>query len=108
MGVPIEVTAVHDGTTYRCGVSVHIFSSGVGDDVCSPFKRAAVDWCGKGVVYNQGHTVFVGHPGEAFYVEHVAARIRNGFAEKTFRVRTESGFDTFVVPFRIYKRAFDA
>ena len=108
MGVPIEVAAVHYGTAYRCGVSVHIFSGGVGDDVCSPFKRAAVDRCGKGVVHNQGHTVFVGHPGEAFYVEHVATRIRNGFAEKTFRVRTESGFDTFVVPFRIYKRAFDA
>ena len=108
MGIPVEVPAVHDGTAHRCGVPVHVFGGGMGHDVCPPFKRAAVDGRGKRVVHNQGYTMFVGHAGKAFYVEHVAARVGDGFAEETFGVRAEGGFDAFIVPFRVDECAFDA
>ena len=108
MGRPVEVAAVHDGAAHRCGVPVHVFRGGVGHDVGPPLEGAAVDGRGEGVVHDERHAVAVGHPGEAFDVEHVSARVREGLAEEALRVRPEGGLDALVLPFRVHEGAFDA
>ena len=101
MGFPVEVSAVHNCTAYLCGVAVHIFGGGVGNDVASPFEGTAVNGCGEGVVDNQGNAVTVSHLGKTLDVEHVAARVGDGFAKEAFRVGTELLLDALVVPVRV-------
>ena len=60
---PIEVAAIHYCTAYAGGVAIHVLGGGVGYDISSPFKGAAVDGCGEGVIYNQGHTLTVSDTG---------------------------------------------
>ena len=90
MGFPVKVAAVHNGASYTGGMTVHVFGCGMGDDIRSPFKRTAVDGSGEGVVHNQRHTVFVCDTCELFDVQHVDARIGDGFAEQRFGIRAES------------------
>ena len=71
MCIPIKVTAIYYGTTYTGSMSVHIFSCRVYYNVSSPFKWAAIDRGGEGVVYNQRYTMIVGDAGEFFDVEYL-------------------------------------
>jgi len=66
---------------YTGGMTVHVFGCRMCDDIRSPFKRAAVDGSGEGVVHNQRHTVLVCDTCELFDVQHIDARIGDGFAE---------------------------
>ena len=81
MCIPIEVTAVYNGSTYAGGMSVHVFGGRVYYDVGTPLKRAAVDRGREGVVHNQGHAVAVGNAGKLLYIEHFERRVGDGFAE---------------------------
>ena len=89
-------------------MAVHVLRGGVRHDVAAPFEGSAVDGRGEGVIDDEGHAVAVRHPGEALYVEHVAAGVRDGLAEEALRVGAEAGFDALVVPFGVNKGALDA
>ena len=90
IGHPVEVTAIHHDTTHLSGQSVHILRGRVGHDVGAPFEGTAVDWCGEGVVHDEGHPVLMGDLGKALDVEHGATRIRDSLTKHRLRVRTES------------------
>ena len=89
IGIPIKVTAVNNGTADLYGMSVHIFGCGMGNDISTPFKRTAVDWCGEGVVYDKRNFVFVSNFGKFFDIQDYQSRVCNGFCEKDFCVWTE-------------------
>ena len=80
----------------------------MGHEVGSPLEGAAVDGRGKGVVDDEGYAVGVGHAGEAFDVEHVAAGVGDSFAKETFRVGTECLFYLFIGSIGVDESAFDA
>ena len=68
VGLPVEVSAVHDAAAHLYGVAVHVFGSGVGHNVGAPLKGPAVDRGGEGVVHDEGNAVAVGRGGEPFNV----------------------------------------
>ena len=92
---PVELAAVDDAAADGRRVTFHVLGGGVGDDVGSPLKRAAVDWRGKGVVDDQRYAVLVGGAGEFFYIKHCQSRIGDGLAENRLRVGTESSIKLF-------------
>ena len=93
---PREVAAVHHTSAHLSGQTVHIFRGGVGDDVSAPFKRAAVDGCGEGVVHDEGHTILVGDFGKFLDVEHGTTWVRDGLTEECLRVRAEGSLYLFL------------
>src|SRR5699024_8796687 len=60
VAIPVKIAAVHDTAAQRHGMSVHIFCGGVRYNVRSEFKGTAVNGRGKGIVTDQGYTVFMG------------------------------------------------
>ena len=88
---PVKFSAVHNGTAHGGGVAVDVFGGGVGDNVGTPLDGTAVDGGGKGVVYNEGDTVAVGHLGKLFNVQHRQSWIGNGFPKDRLGVGPESG-----------------
>ena len=91
IGIPVEVSAIHDGTAYAGGVAVHIFGGGMYHDIGTPFERAAVNRSREGIVYNQRHAVAVGDAGELFDIEHFQRRVGDGLTKQCLGVRAESG-----------------
>ena len=65
-------------------------------DIAPPLKRAAVNWCGEGVVNNKRHTVAVGNACELLNVEHLTARVGDCLAEESLCVGTEGSLNLFV------------
>ena len=108
MSLPVEVAAVYDCSSHTGGMTVHIFGCGMGDNVGSPFKRAAIDRGSEGVVHNQRNAVPVCNPGELLNVEHVDAWIGDGFPEQTFRIRPESLVYFLFRSVGIHERTFDS
>ena len=100
MSQPGEVAAIHHATAYLCGKSVHILGGRVGDNVGSPLEWTAVYWRSKGVIDNQGYTIFVSYPCKLLYVEHGTTRICDGLAEQGLCVRTESLLDILLAGIR--------
>ena len=105
---PVEVATVYNATAHCSSVAVHVFCGAVGHNVSSPLKRSAIDWCGKGVVNDEWHPVFVGNLGIAFNVEYVATRVGYCFAKDALGVGPEQGFDFFVGCIFVNKGAFNA
>ena len=101
MSIPVEVTAIYDTTAYAGSVSVHIFGSGVNNDICSPFERAAVNRSRESIVNNQRDTVAVRDTGKLLNIQHFEGRIGNCFTEQCFRIRTESCGNFFFAGIRI-------
>ena len=62
-------------------------------DVGTPLKWATVDGGGEGVVDDEWHAMLVGDVSKPLDIEHMTARIRDGFAEECFCIRTESLVD---------------
>ena len=96
MRFPVEVTAIHDGSAHRRGVSVHILGSGVHHDVGSPFEGTAIDGRGEGIVHDEGHAVAMGDAGELLNVQHFERGIGDGFTEQGLGIGTE-GFADFLL-----------
>ena len=107
MGIPIEIAAINNTAAYTRGMSVHVFGGGMYHDVCSPFKRTAVDRSRESIVYDQRYTVIVSYAGKLFNVEHFKRGIRDGFAEQGFRVRAESSRNLFFAGIRTDKGNID-
>ena len=105
---PVKVAAIHHDTAYLCSQSVHILRGGVGDDVCAPLEGTAVHGCGKRIIDDQGHPVLMGDLGEALYVEHGAARIRDRLAEHSLRIRAEGSLYLLVAGLLRDECALDA
>ena len=57
MGHPVKVPGVYNGAAHTGTMSVHVFCGRVGYNIRSPLERAAVDGCGKSIVYNQGYAM---------------------------------------------------
>ena len=59
--VAAKIAALEGGDVYKRqgSVSVHVFGSGVNNDICSPFERAAVNRSRESIVNNQRDTVAV-------------------------------------------------
>ena len=108
LSLPVKVAAVHYAAAHLCGMAVHVLGGGVCDDVGSPLERAAVDGCGKGVVYDKGYAVAVCQTGKAFDVEDASAGVADGLAEEAFGVGAESSLNALVVPVRVHEGAFYA
>ena len=108
MFFPREIAAVDDGTTYMYTLSIHIFGCGVGDDVCSEFKWAAIDRCSERVVNNKRNIMFVGYSGKFFNIQYLHARIGKRLSEKKFGFRTESGSNCFIGSILVNKCDFDS
>ena len=89
-------------------MAVHVFRGGMGDDVAAPLERTAVDWCGEGVIDDEGYAMLMGHLGEALYVKDAAAGVGDGLAEKTLGIRTEGRLNTLIIPVGIYEGALYA
>ena len=106
--VPIEVAAIDHYASDLSGMTVHVLCGGVRDDVATPFEGTAIDGCGEGVVHDKGHTMLVSHLGETLYVEHITTGVRDGLAEETFCVGTETSLDTLVIPIGVNEGAFYA
>ena len=57
--IPVKVSAVDDGSSHTYCMAVHILCCGMGNDIGTPLKRAAVDRCRKCIVNNQWNSVSV-------------------------------------------------
>ena len=108
VGHPVELTAVHDGTAQHCAVAVHVLGGGVGDDVRTPLKGAAVDRRGEGVVHDQRHAVGVSSLGKLLDVQHGQGRICDGLAEHYLGIGPECGVQLFLGAQRVHKGGFNA
>ena len=108
LSLPVEVTAIHHGATHLTRMTVHVLRCGVSDNVCTPFKRTAVDRRSKRVIHNEWHTMPVRHLRKSLDVEHIAARVRNRLAKEALRIWTELLLDALIIPVRVNKRAFNA
>lgn len=73
-----------------------------------PLKRSAVDGRGEGVVDYEWHAVAVGQACKPLNVEHLAARIGDGFAKHHLGVRAESLLYLVVAGFGIDEGALYA
>ena len=71
-------------------MTVHILCGGVGHNIRSPLKGAAVDGRCKGVVYYKRNAVAVRGGGELFKIEHGKRRVCNSLAEYRLCIGTES------------------
>ena len=107
MCLPIEVTAIDDGTAYLRGMTVHVLGGGVCNDVATPFNRAAVDGRGKGIIDNKGYTVLMSQLSEALDIKNITAWVGNGLAKETLGVRTEGCFNALIIPIGINEGAVD-
>ena len=103
MCIPVKITAIYNGTSHTSGMSIHVFRSRMCHDVCSPFKRTAVNRSSKSIIHNQRHSVSMGNTGKFLNIEHIDTRIRDCFTEQTFSIRTESLFYFFFRSIRINK-----
>ena len=97
--IPLEVAAINYAAADLCGVTVHVFRGGVGDDVGAPFEGTAVDGRGEGVVNNEGNAMLVGDAGKLLDVENLSAGVGDGLAEEGFRIGTEGLADFFLAGF---------
>ena len=108
MRFPVEVTAIDDNTTYGSSMTVHVLGSRVSHDIGTPFERTAVDWCSKGIVYNQRYTVLVSDAGKLLDIEYINARVRDGFTEEGLGVRLECLLKFFFRSIDVNECTFDA
>jgi len=108
VSIPIEVTAVHNHTANRCRMTVHVLGSRMSHDVGTPFKWAAIDRCSKSIVYNQRYSVLVSYTGKLLDIQHVDARVGDGFAEKSLGIRLESLLKFFFRCVDVHEGTFDA
>ena len=77
------------------------------DNVASPFEWAAIDWCSKRIVHDEGHSMLMRHLGKSFDVKHIAARVAYGLSEEAIRIMTELLLYPFIIPFRVNKGALN-
>ena len=96
VGHPVELSGIHKGPAHRYAVAVHVFRRGMGDNVRAPLHGAAAYRGGEGVVYDQGHAVGVGSPGELLDVQHRQGRVGDGLAEDRLGVGAEGGVQLFL------------
>ena len=106
--LPIEVSAVHDGAAHLYRMAVHVFGSGVGHDIRTPFNRSAVHRCRECIVHNQRNAVVVCHLGEFLNVQNDQCRVGNGLRQNRLGVRTECRRKLFFRCIGIHKGAVDA
>ena len=104
---PVEVSAVNHASAYLSSQTIHILCGRVGYDVGTPLEWATVDWCCKGVVDNQGHTVLVCYLGKLLDVEYSAARVCDSLSEQSLGVRTESCLNFLLACLGRYEGAVD-
>ena len=108
MGLPVEVARVHNGAAHGVGVAVQILGGGVGDDIRTELKGVAVGGGGEGVVHNEGHPIFVGHPGKLLNVQHHQGRVGDGLAEHGLGVGAEGGLELLLGAIGVHKGEVDA
>ena len=75
--------------------------------VCTPFERAAVDRCGKGIVDDKGNPMAMGNPCEPFYVKHLHSGVRYRFPKHEFGPRPEGGLYLFIGGIVVDESYFD-
>ena len=95
MGFPVEVTTIHNATAYIGSVTIHIFRRRMRNNISSPFKRTAIDRCCKCIIHHKRHTMLMGNASKLFDIKNFHSRIRQGFSEHQFCIRTESFADLF-------------
>ena len=93
---PVEFAAVNDRSAYRCVVSVHIFGSGMSDDICTPLERAAVDGRCKSIVHDERNSMGVRSFGKSLNVKDNKRGIGDRLAKNSFGIRLESILKFFI------------
>ena len=86
---PVEASAVHNRPAECGAVAVHVFCGRVGDDICTPFKRAAVDRCGEGIIDHKRNAMSVSHLCEQLDIKHGERRVGDGLTKHQLCVWTE-------------------
>ena len=80
----------------------------MGHDVGSPFKGAAVDGCGKGVVHDEGYAIAVGNVCKLLDVEYRTTGIGDCFTEKGLGVGAEGTLYFLLVGLGVDESTLDA
>ncbi len=96
---PIKFARFDDHAAHGGAVAADEFSRGMHDDVGAVFDRAAQVGRGESVVDHERYAGFFGDGADRFDVEHVAARVADGFAVDGFGFRG----DRFAKILRIFR-----
>lgn len=79
--IPGEIAAVYNNASYLNGVAIHVFRSGVDDNICAKFHGAAQDGRSKGVVHDQGDLMGMGNLRKFFNIENGQSGVGQRFPE---------------------------
>ena len=105
---PVKFAGINDRAADGARVAVHVFCRRVYDDICAPFKRAAVDGRCKRVVHNQRNAVPVRGRREFFDIQNGQRRVCNRLAIHGLCVGPKCGVQFLRRAVRIDKRDLDA
>ena len=105
---PVKFAGINDRAADGARVAVHVFCRRVYDDICAPFKRAAVDGRCKRVVHNQRNAAPVRGRREFFDIQNGQRRVCNRLAIHGLCVGPKCGVQFLRRAVRIDKRDLDA
>ena len=78
------------------------------NNICSPFKRAAVDRCCKCVVYDQRYIMCMRSFCKFFKIKDSQCRIGDSFSKNSFRILLKCCIQFFLCAVRVYESCFHA
>ena len=105
MLIPVKIPAIHNTASHAHCMSIHIFGGGMGDDICAPFKRTAINRRWKCIVHNQGNSMIMGCLCKFLNIQNYQCRIGNGFCKHCFCIRQKRLGQLFQRSVRIHKSA---
>ena len=108
MCFPVKITAVNNRSAHTGSMSIHIFRSGMRDNICSPLKRTAVDRCSKCIVYDKRYPMRMCCVCKFFQIQNNKRRIGDRLSEYSFCILAERGIYFFFAAVRIHKSSFDS
>ena len=108
VGHPVEFSGIDNSTAYSCTMAVHVFSGGVGNNICPPLYWSAVYRGREGVVHHKWHTMFMSYSGEFLNIKNSKSRVGNGFAEHGSGIFLKGGGQLLIGGIRGNEGGFDA
>ena len=81
MGFPVKISAVYNTAAYSHCMSIHVLGGTMGNDICTPLKRTAVDRGCEGIVHDQRYTMLMSYLCKFFNIQNGQRRICNGLSK---------------------------
>ena len=103
MGIPVKIATVNDRTSDTRRMAIHIFCCRVGNNICSPLKRTAVNRCCKRIIHNKRNSVSVRRTCKFLKIKNNKSRIGNRLSKHRFCVFSKCSLQFFLRTIRIYK-----